>query len=553
MSVLGKKWIIQNMDENLSPMEKILNNRGLKNPDGLSELFDPFLFSDMQKSVDRILKALEGNERIIVFGDYDVDGITGTAILVHTLGKLGANVSYRLPHRVNDGYGLSEKFIDEFIEKDVKLLITVDCGISCKNEIKKALDNGIDTIITDHHTVPKEKPEAISILHPLSDCNYPFKGLTGAGVAFKLAHALLLYHDNNTDKSKIMPLMELAALGTVADLGPLQDENRLIVKEGLKTLADTKWHGLKKIMKMAFIKENDKIDSFTIGYRIAPRINAAGRIGDPYIALKLLLQEEENEKISSLGSKLEELNTNRKDLTENAIKEAEELFKQETNLPKILIAENPDWHVGIIGLIAGRLTENYHRPALIMQDFGETLIGSARSIDGFNIIGAITHCKEYLETFGGHFKAAGFNLKKENLPAFKEKISAYANENLNEKLLEPELGIDCELSPGEINLDLINELENLEPFGVGNQKPAFILRGLEPFFSTTVGRDNSHLKFTIKKDRKDFEVIAFRMGQHINELKAHNKIDLVFNLEKNVWNNREKIQLTALDFRGSED
>ncbi|MFA6917723.1 MAG: single-stranded-DNA-specific exonuclease RecJ, partial [Candidatus Gracilibacteria bacterium] len=418
MSFLGKKWIIKNETKDKGTIEKVLDNRKVADINDGMIFHDPFLLEDMEKAVARIKKAIEKQDRIIVFGDYDVDGISGAAIMIITLKKLGANVSYRLPHRVNDGYGLSEKFIDEFIEKQINLVITVDCGISCVREIQKAKDHNIDVIITDHHAVPEHLPNAVAILHPrLPNSKYPFKELTGAGMALKLAQALL---GPSNDNEFFEELIALASLGTVADLGILQGENRLIVKKGLKNLLNTKSGGLKKLVELAELKDQNMIDAYTISFRIAPRINAAGRIGDPYLALSLLLQDEGSKKVHALGQKLEDLNVERQNKTEKATKEAEAFFTNQTELPYILVSEHKDWHVGILGLVAAKLVEKYNRPAIIMQDFGDTLVASARSPRFFNITEALAELKEYLVSFGGHAQAAGFSLKKENLEKFKE-------------------------------------------------------------------------------------------------------------------------------------
>ncbi|MBD3360687.1 single-stranded-DNA-specific exonuclease RecJ [Candidatus Peregrinibacteria bacterium] len=554
MSILGKKWIIKNTNKNKKILEKILENRGLLNKKPLQTFHDPFLFRDMEKAVNRIKKAIEKEERIIVFGDYDVDGITGTAILVHILKKLNARVSYRLPNRIDDGYGLSEKFIKDFEEKNVKLLITVDCGISCADIIEKIKKKGIETILTDHHTIPENKPEkAIAVLHPKEkNSNYPFKDLTGAGVALKLAHALIeKLLPAEVGESNFESLIDLAALGTVADLGPLKDENWLIVKKGIKKLSDTKWIGLKKIMTLSAVKKGYDIDTSTIGYRIAPRINAAGRIGDPYLALSLLLQEDQNERVDLLGNKLEQLNSLRKEITLSALMEAEQNIVKIKDMPFILIAENSEWHVGILGLIAGKLVEKYARPAIIMQDFGDILVASARSPEYFNVIEAISSLKEYLITFGGHAQAAGFNIKKENLKIFKKEISAFAEKKLKNKELMPSLEIDCEINKSEIGFNLVDELSIIKPFGVKNSKPTFLLQGIEPYFISQVGKEKNHLKFSIKLKEKDIQVIAFRMGRFADDLRKHKKIDIVFHLDRNRWNNREYLQFHALDYRKS--
>ncbi len=554
MSILGKKWLIKNNDKQKSILEKILENRDFRNLNELRDFYDPFLFNDMERAVSRIDRAIKSREHITIFGDYDVDGISGTAILVHILRKLNANVDYMLPNRVTDGYGLSEKFINEFIEKKVGLIITVDCGISCSKEIAKAKENNIDTIITDHHTIPETFPDkAFAILHPkIPNSTYPFSELTGAGVALKLAHALIKkYLPEPEQNDYLNSLLDLAALGTIADLGPLRDENRLIVSKGLDSLANTKWSGLKRIKELANIKEGDIIDTVKIGFQIAPRINAAGRIGNALTALSLLLNENDEE-ITLLSNELETLNHQRQDMTEQALKEAEKCVLVDTDMPYILIAHSPDWHVGILGLIAGKLAEKYARPAIAMRDCGDVLVASARSPEYFNIVEALTKHKKYLVNFGGHAQAAGFNINKDKLEEFTKEISLYAKERLEKLDLKTVIEIDCELNENEIDFELLDQIEKLQPFGVDNKKPIFVMQNVEPHFVDKVGHDGSHLKFTARFNTRSFPVIAFRMGQFTERLRKHPKIDLVFQLDRHNWNNKESIQFQALDFRINE-
>lgn len=551
MSVIGKNWLIKNQSENKSVVEKILENRGFTEIQEMVDFHDPFLFEDMEKTVKRITQAIKAGELIVVFGDYDVDGISGTAILIHILRELKANVIYRLPNRVSDGYGLSDKFIEEFIKINVKLLITVDCGISCENQIAKAKNANIDTIITDHHTIPALEPKsAFAVLHPrYGDCQYPFKDLTGAGMALKLAHALIKSNFAKQDHDKYLDcFLDLASLGTIADLGSLVGENRLIVKRGLKTLENTKWTGLKKIKELANIKEGDTIDTIKIGFQIAPRINAAGRIGDPNLALKLLLNEVGEVSEQALSKELESLNKERQNMTEKALNEVEEFFSSEKKLPYILVAHNKNWHVGILGLVAGKLAEKYHKPVIMLQDLGDTLTASARSPIYFNIVEALTNFKHYLTSFGGHAQAAGFNLKKENLEKFTLAINEYAKIKLANTELKSTLEIDCSLKEEELSFDLLSEVEKLGPFGLGNQKPIFVMQSVSPHFIEQVGQDSNHLKFSLQIGTKEFRVIAFRMGQYADILKQQQKIDLVFSLNRNHWQDRDYIQIEALDF-----
>jgi len=562
MSVLGKKWVIKNTDSECAVLDKICNNRGLKDPDDLREflnpdlkdLHDPFLFIGMKRAVERVEKAVKNGERVIIYGDYDVDGISGSAILYLTLQHLGAQVSYRLPHRVDDGYGLNDKFINEFEKIGVGLVITVDCGISNYKQVELAKKKGIDVIITDHHTIPLNYPEAAyEVLHPCREGgDYPFKGLTGAGVAFKFAHALLM-RDGHEEKDHplIFSLLDLASLGTVADLGPLVGENRLIVKKGLELLPNTKWEGLKFLQEIAGVKFSDQINSSVIGFQIAPRINAAGRIDSPYFALQLLIQNGDSETAQKLAKKLEELNRKRQDMLHKAVEEAEIRVIDKFDIDgekKIIIEYDKYWHSGIIGLIAGKLVEKYSRPVIILQDFGDYLVASARSTDFFNIVEAITKFSQYLDHFGGHAQAAGFNIKKENLEKFIQEITQYTEEKLKDIELKPTLSIDCEIKPAEINWDTLGFIESLAPFGVSNENPTFLLKNVQIKNTKSVGRDKKHMALDIDAGNNSYRAIGFNMGKFENFTREHRNIDVICKLERNVWNGNESIQLSVLDF-----
>jgi single-stranded-DNA-specific exonuclease len=405
-------------------------------------------------------------------------------------------------------------------------------------------------IITDHHTIPERLPEdAFAILHPkMPDSNYPYKELTGAGVAFKLAQALIRStFERDVWEVKENSLVDLASMGTISDLGPLTGENRLIVKKGLQIIPETKNFGLKKIIELSGIDVNQPIDTYTIGFKIGPRINAAGRIDSPYVALQLLLQDENSDRLHSLGEKLESLNKERQLMMEKALKESKQKIISNKKSPFVIMDFSPDWHVGILGLVAGRLAEKYFRPAIIMQDFGDTLVASARSPEYFNIVEALTELKDYLITFGGHASAAGFSLKKENYDIFYEKMQKFAEDRMKDRDLRPSLEIDCTLSPSDIDFELIEKIAELEPFGVKNSKPVFLLKNVTALDLAQVGRENKHLKFSIQTPMRTVETIAFEMGEYIDDLREHNKIDLVFHLDKSFWKNSTSIKLQALD------
>lgn len=569
MSILGKKWLIKNVNGKVSVKDRLMVNRELTEenqiqkylyPDRKSGLHDPFLMKDMGNAVHRIEKAIQSCERIIIFGDYDVDGISGTAILYHTLKTLGAQVSYRLPHRLKDGYGLSNTFVEDFAKAGAKLIITVDCGISCKTQIEMAKNHGIDTIVTDHHTLPKNFPHAAyAVLHPLQpDCKYPFKGLTGAGVAYKLASALISNKFSGDERDEhIFSLLDLASLGTIADIGPIQDENRVIVKYGLEALKNTKWPGLKFLKENAGIKPNEKINVHMIGFRISPRINAAGRIDHPYFALQLLLSDECGAKAEKLALHLEKLNNNRRQMVVEAVEEAEKQYFEATTGTtagaatssdiKIFIGWSARWHVGILGLIASRFVEKYGIPCIILQDFGEHLVASARSMEDFNIIEALTFHSDYLEHFGGHAQAAGFSVKKTKLTEFVEAMTAYAETKLAQKKNESVVKIDCELGAEDVNEDLMKFLEQMEPFGHANEQPIFLIKDVSVAFAKKVGKEQKHLSFRASVDDKKVQAIAYGFGQHHSILERHSKLDLVCNLERNVWNGRSSLQLKVID------
>ncbi len=399
MSSLGKKWVLdyqRKTDESL--WSALLNARKIEDPAAffssasVSDLHDPFLFKDMMKAVERLEKAVHGRERIIVYGDYDVDGTSGAALLVHTLRMLGAEVSYRIPHRRNEGYGLHAHYVEELAKQEVKVLITVDLGISCVKEAALAQERGIDLILTDHHTIPLDLPEAFATLHPKLEKAYPFKELSGSGVAFKLASALL-QKTGNADW--ILSLTDLASLGTVADCVPLNGENRTLVKLGLDQMKRTKWEGLKALLKSSGAWEKQIFSTHTIGFQIGPRLNASGRMDNPLWSLQTLLAtgQEAHEK----SAKLEVFNKERQDLMRSIQEEVEAVL--DLSQP-VLIVSGKGWSSGLVGLIAGRIQEKYGKPTFVLEDQGDALTGSARSLPGFNAVEALQSVAHLLDKFG---------------------------------------------------------------------------------------------------------------------------------------------------------
>ncbi len=554
MSLLGKKWIIRNTDTEQKLIAKLLSNRGVTQEalDRDDPFHDPFLMKDMERAVARVTVAVEKKERIIIYGDYDVDGITGTTILVKTLARLGANVSYRIPHRFNDGYGLHDKYIDECVVIDAKLIITVDCGISCAAQITKAHEHGIDVIVTDHHTIPQELPrDAYAILHPLqADCGYPFKGLTGSAVAFKLAHAMLEKLSPDAHKEFLESLTDLASFGTVADCGPLVGENRTIVKRGLKAFQRTHWSGLRHMKYLAKI-DDATIDTTTIGFKLAPRINAAGRIDHPYVALQLLLREEDDARTRALAEKLESLNVKRQEMTRLAVGEAMKFHKPEHH-KHLFIAYSKDWHTGILGLIAARAVNTFGCPAIILQDRGDMLVASARSIDGYNIMDILESQAHNLITFGGHAAAAGFSVSKEKLPIVEREFYKKAQQLWGRASsgFAPLLNLDCEIASHELTTENALLLEKMQPFGIGNEKPLLVLRDVKISDISLIGKEHNHARLTIQAGRQTLPGIFFSAPERLLRRQLGDPdqpISIACNLELNRFRGKITLQLNVVD------
>ncbi|MDD4351418.1 MAG: single-stranded-DNA-specific exonuclease RecJ [Candidatus Gracilibacteria bacterium] len=551
MSILGKKWIVLDQKPGKSLLESLLLSRGIQDqktflePNFERDLHDPALLKDMDRAVTRIKSALEKKEKIVVVGDYDMDGISATALLVDFLSnKLGANVTYRLPNRLTEGYGLNQEMVNEAIKGNIQLVITVDNGISCVTEIASLKAAGIDTIITDHHAIPASLPPGFAIIHPLVSPNYPFKELSGVGVAYKLVQALA--HDllsKEAAESHLKWALDLVALGTVADCMTLQGENRVLTKFGLQVLAKTKRKGLQALLELSN-QNGYAMNVETISFRIAPRLNAAGRLKDASLAVELLLCEDEK-KALEIASALEKLNSERQVLTEKLCSVAEQQLGDLAHC-KIIIAKHPEFHAGVVGLVAGRLAEKYALPTIILEEGNELFTASCRSPEGFNMINAITSQALLLDRFGGHAQAAGFTVLPENFADLKQKLEALADSLLADKDLTSALQIDAELNPADLSLDIARELEDLAPFGIGNPKPLFLLKNLELLRVKSVG-DGKHLKLNLRQDSKSLDGIGFRLGDHALSLGSGMRVDVVGHLEQNHWNGNTSLQLQILD------
>ncbi len=554
MTLMAKQWVIKqpsselpNLPEYPPVILQLLALRGLTESEQINEflnpvydkLHDPFLFKDMQKAVERIRAAIERKEKITIYADYDADAITACAVLYLTLKKMEAAVDYYIPDRFTEGYGMNAEAVKSLAVAGTKLIVTVDCGINAVAEAEVCKQASIDLIITDHHDLTSELPDALAVINPKNPQDgYPFPYLTGVGVAFKLAQALT---NNGWEKW----LLDLVAIGTVADLQSLTGENRILVSFGLKVLEKTKWPGLRALLKLAGVE--NRFDAYTLGFIVAPRINAAGRIKHGNAAFELLTAEDPV-LAAELAKQLDELNRQRQTLTDQILSEAKAQAEMIAD-KKVLLTHGLDWPKGVVGLAAGRLTETYNRPTLAISTDGEGMaVGSARSVSGFDIVAALTHAKEFLTKYGGHPQAAGFSLTAVNLPALHLKLLEYA-EIINWSVGEAVIAADLELAPQDISWDVVEYLERFGPFGIGNPRPKFIARGLEVLETRLVGAQQQHLKLRVGFGSHKLEAIAFGLGYRAAELSISKKIDAVFELTANEWNGRKDMQLKISDLK----
>ncbi|MFA6427011.1 MAG: single-stranded-DNA-specific exonuclease RecJ [Candidatus Magasanikbacteria bacterium] len=542
------------------------------NPDYTKNIHDPFLFKDIHKTIERIFKAIENNEKIVIHGDYDADGVSASVILVSTLRALGAkHVDIFLPHREIDGYGLNNNTVEKFIEEKINLVITCDCGISNIEEITKAKEHGIDTIVTDHHTVPTVLPPAISIIHPkVVDETYPDKGLAGGAVAFKLVQGLLRKHKENgqklnndlTHEAHEKWLLDMVAIATVGDMVPLVGESRTLTKYGLIVLNRTKRLGLQKLLLEARLLDEEgghkhELTTETIGFQIAPRINAAGRMNHANTAYNLMMTQDGAE-ATNLAFELNQNNQERQKLTESLVKDAIKQIEPGQMDKPVLFVLGQEWSTGIVGLIAGKLKEKYYKPTIVMAKNGGEITGSGRSIEGFDIIECLQTMPEYFDRFGGHPMACGFTLKnKEVLELFQNKLIEIFYSKATEIDTTPKVSIDAEIDIDHVTWELYNVLQKFEPFGQANEKPKYLARNLTIHQMKPVGQAGKHLRIMVKSNsNKVHKTIGWDLcktnGNGTNwgdELKPGNKVDLVFEISVNEWNGTRELQLTIVDLR----
>lgn len=535
----------------------ILLNRGIAKEDipafikkSMSDVINPSLMLDMDKAVERINSALENNEKIAVYGDYDVDGITSTALLYDFLESLGADVEYYIPDRKGEGYGINIMAVNKLLKQGVKLLITVDCGITAIGEAEFAKLQKMDMIITDHHTCKDRLPTAAAaILNPKRpNSEYPFDALAGVGVAFKLTLALAVSRRLNTNEI-FARYIDFAALGTVADVVPLLGENRIIVDKGLSALQNPKRAGLRAIMEVAGVS-GKPVTASTIAFAIAPRLNAAGRVGTATTAVELLLTKDEN-RAREIALDLDAENKERQQTEKEIFEEALAMISGDANFEKkkVIVLAHEDWHQGVIGIVASRLCDMYYKPCILISHSNGNGKGSGRSIKGFNLFDALTACEKHLTDFGGHAVAAGLNINVSDIEEFSKAINKYADESLTEKDMIPSVEIDCPLSEQSVSLETARLVAKLEPFGMSNEKPVFAIAAAEVISAAAVGVDNKHLRLKIIKNNVTMNCIGFGMGAFADTLAKGDVIHVAFQLDINSYQGTDSVQLLVKDIK----
>ncbi|MDR3011793.1 MAG: single-stranded-DNA-specific exonuclease RecJ [Chitinispirillales bacterium] len=512
----------------------------------IDDFHDPFLFGDMNCATARIKSAIENGEKIVIYGDYDVDGVTSTVILLKVLKRLGGNCDYYLPNRLTEGYGISEASIRHIAENGAALVITVDCGITSCEEAKLAASLGVNMIITDHHEPKETLPDAIAIINPkLHNCAYPDKSLAGVGIALKLCQAITTVMGKNSDVW--IDMLELAALGTAADIVPMTGENRIIAALGFAQMQNTLNVGLRALIEVQGLT-GKALSTGQVVFQIAPCINAVGRLGDPRRGVELLLTDDPA--LAAVYAKeLREANLERRALDSLA---ADEAFKwvEENCSPENdfgLVAASPDWHVGVIGIVASKVVERFNRPSILISICDDGISkGSGRSIPGFHLLEALNECAPLLEAHGGHAAAAGLSLVSGNIDAFREKFNAVVKSHLSIDDLVPQITADVEVEIDELTPKLLRIIKQMEPFGPGNMRPVLLCRGLSHKYQPKIV-GQKHLKMTLTSKSKGvmMDAIAFGMGERLSEISKAKALDVAFALEDNEWNGKVTLQMNV--------
>ena len=504
----------------------------------LDQLYDPYELHDMDKAVTRIRQAIENYEQILIYGDYDADGMTSASIVKEALEQLGAECQVYLPNRFTDGYGPNASVYKYFIENQgISLIVTVDNGVAGHEAIELAQSMGVDVIVTDHHSMPEVLPDAYAIIHPEHpEADYPFKHLAGCGVAFKLATALL--------EEVQVELLDLVAIGTIADMVSLTDENRILVKYGLSVLKNTQRIGLQELFKIAGIQENE-VDEETVGFQIAPRLNALGRLDDPNPAIELLTGFDEDE-VRDIALMINQKNEERKEIVQKIYDEAKTMV--DLNKPVQVLA-GEGWNPGVLGIVAGRLLEELHQPVIVLNIENDLAKGSARSIEAVDIFEALDPHRDLFVAFGGHAGAAGMTLEASKLEALSQVLVAYIEDNQVDLSTKNELFLDEELSLPDLTLETLKNFEKLAPFGMDNKKPVFYLKDFKVENARTMGAGNTHLKLKISQANVAFEVVAFGLGNLATEFSQTKNLELAVTLSVNKWNGQTSLQLMLVDAR----
>ncbi|MEX2368010.1 MAG: single-stranded-DNA-specific exonuclease RecJ [Balneolaceae bacterium] len=514
----------------------------------IEHLHDPFLMKDMEKGADRLSRAIKDGEKVLVYGDYDVDGTTSTASLVIFLREFGVDVTYYIPHRFKEGYGINEEGIRVAVEIGADLIVSVDCGITAVDEAEMVKAHGMDLVICDHHNAGDSLPDAFAVLDPKRPgCMYPFKGLSGAGVTYKLIEATL--QKLGLSETVAYKFLDLVAISIASDIVPIVDENRILMREGLSMIRSNPRMGIKALLELIKM-DPSQVSTSTIVFSIGPRINAAGRMGDAGAAVELMIEEEET-KAFAHARELESINMRRRETDSKTMDEAMALLESDYDIEEIssMVLHHPDWHLGVIGIVASRLVDAYYRPVIMLSTVDGKIKGSARSIKGFNIYDALKECEDLLEQFGGHEYAAGLTMEDKNLGEFRRRINEIAYRRLSENDFKPELKIDSSIDLEEVDRRFWKLLTQFEPFGPGNRRPVFVSRDVQiQGVPTIVG--NGHLKMKLAQNNSGiFDVIGFNMHEYLPKLRIteNDRIDIAYELEENLWNNRRSLQIRLKD------
>ncbi|GAB6181973.1 hypothetical protein JCM14036_32920 [Desulfotomaculum defluvii] len=537
-------------------LAQLLINRGIYTVDQakaflgseLDRVYSPWLMKDMDKAVNRILTAQEKGEPILVYGDYDVDGITGTTVLVLALRRLNCKVEYFIPHRLEEGYGLNKDALERAVERGIGLVVTVDCGISGVEEVEVAKALGLDVVITDHHEPPVQLPEAFAVLDPKRpDCSYPFKELAGVGVALKLIQGL--FEQAGLGQQDWENYIDLVCLGTVADIVPLQGENRILVKHGLPHLSRSKRPGLQALIKISGIR-SEVLGTRELGFGLAPRLNAAGRMGDAGLGVELLLAED-FQTADEIAEELNRGNQERQQVESKVLAEALALLDAEPEISqgKVLVLASENWHPGVIGIVASRLVDRFYRPTFMISLEAGKGKGSARSIAGFNLYQAMVNCQDYLEQFGGHAMAAGFSIQEDKIKDFRKAINEMAEETLTEEHLTPNLDLDALINLTELSMDTVQELAQLSPLGHCNPGPMLGCCHATVINCREVGKNGGHLKMRVREEQTILDGIGFNLASYSEMLAANDTVDMAFVPSINVWNGRSSVQLEVKELK----